>query len=97
MKHQIDITTLSRLALLDLDETEKTKLTNSLEEILGFFDDLQSLNTENVEPLFNINEETTFLREDAVKRLVGRDEVLASAPQQSDHCYRINRVLGKES
>ncbi|NCN41941.1 Asp-tRNA(Asn)/Glu-tRNA(Gln) amidotransferase subunit GatC [bacterium] len=96
MAQEFDIDILSKLAMLELQDDEKASLENSLNEILKFFEKLQTVDTNSVEPLFNINEESSIIRKDEVERIVTRDEVLRSAPQRSDDCYRINRVVGKE-
>ena len=97
MSVDVDIDALSKLAMLDLDENEKSALKDSLHHILDHFNKLQNVETQGVSPLYNINEEVSVIRKDEVERKITKEEVLASAPQESDGCYKILRIMGKDS
>ncbi len=47
----IDIDYVAKLARLDLAEDEKTRLSAQLDDILGYFDTLNAVNVEAVEPM----------------------------------------------
>lgn len=91
----IDIAVLQRLAALDLPEQESRELRSTLMKILDAFEALQDVDTEGVEPLYNINESQFALREDKVEQSLTRDEVLRSAPLVSDGSYKLRRMLVK--
>lgn len=91
----IDIDVLQRLAALDLPEEEGQELRASLTKILNAFEALQEVETDGVEPLYNINEAQSSLREDQADQLLTRDEVLRSAPLVSNDSYKLRRMLVK--
>ena len=66
---QIDDTLILRLenlARLELSAAERTKMQGSLTDILTMVEQLNTLDTEGVEPLIYINEDVNVWREDTV-------------------------------
>jgi aspartyl-tRNA(Asn)/glutamyl-tRNA(Gln) amidotransferase subunit C len=84
---------LENLSRLELSETERDKLAGSLNDILKMVDKLNELNTEGVEPLVYINEDTTILREDVVKNQVTRQDALKNAPDHNGTYFKVPKVI----
>ena len=57
---------LAKLSQLEFDADNKAKMEDDLNKILAFVDKLNEVDTDNVEPLIYLNEETNKLREDKV-------------------------------
>lgn len=57
---------LSDLAKLEFTTEEKERLKNDLSRITGFFEKLNELDTDNVEPLIFMTDEVNVLRNDEV-------------------------------
>lgn len=93
---QIDeklISRLENLARLELSDEERTKITGDLNEILKMVGKLEELNTENVEPLVYINDETTSPRTDAVKNQVSNEDALKNAPAKKEPYFKVPKVI----
>ena len=60
---QIDIDYVAKLARLDMSEEEKSKLGAQLDDILGYFDKLKSVDVEGVEPMAHAHRVTNVWRE----------------------------------
>ena len=60
------IETISYLARLKIDQSDKENIVKDLDKIIDFIGQLQEINTEKVEPLSNPLEMTAKTREDAV-------------------------------
>ena len=57
----IDIDYVAKLARLDMTEEEKSKLGAQLDDILGYFDKLNSVDVEGVEPMAHAHRVTLSL------------------------------------
>ncbi len=93
---QIDSTLISRLeklARLQLDDTERAKLTGDLQRILDMVDKLQELDTEGVEPLVYLNENAHALREDGIANQLTQAEALQNAPKHDGQFFRVPKVI----
>lgn len=81
------------LARLELTEAEHADVAPKLEAILGMFDTLKAINTDNVEPLANVSGQALALREDAVTDGNCRDKVLANAPDETQGFFSVPKVV----
>ena len=84
---------LENLARLELSETERVKLTGSLNDILQMVDKLNELNTEGVEPLVYINEDVNVWREDVVNHQLDRRDALKNAPDSDGTFFKVPKVI----
>ncbi len=77
---QVDhVATLARLALSD---AEKQAMGESLAQILAHFEELEGLDTSDVEPTAQVIPLPNVLREDVVEPSLPAADVLANAPRQ---------------
>jgi aspartyl-tRNA(Asn)/glutamyl-tRNA(Gln) amidotransferase subunit C len=81
---KIDIDHVAKLANLPITEAEKTKFQPQLEKIVEFIEKLSELDTENVEPTFQVTGKVNELRADEPRGLLSQAEVLQNAPQKED-------------
>ena len=61
------IDNLSELSKLNFDQKQSQQIKFDLEKMLEFVNTISQINTDNVEPLVYVNEETKLLRKDEVK------------------------------
>lgn len=72
---------LAELSSLRLDTQELNEITNDLEQILGYVDQLAELNTDGVEPTYQVTGLENVGRDDiAEASLVSREILLDLAP-----------------
>lgn len=84
---------IANLSKLSFDEKELESFTAQFNEILSFFEKLNELDTENVEPLPQpINRENVF-REDNVLSSVDREKALKNAPDGNDQFFKVPKVI----
>ena len=81
----IDNETVKRVAFLsrlkvDDDKIEATK--EEFNKILNWIEELNEINTDNVEPLISVNDTTLRLREDKVSDGNYQEAVLKNAPDK---------------
>ncbi len=81
---------LARLALTDEDVDQYQ---HSLSSVLTLVEQMQSVNTDGVEPLSNPLEMTQRLREDIVTEENRRDAFLANAAQTEAGLFLVPKVI----
>jgi len=86
---------LAKLSQLDFNEDAKSKMEADLNKILNFVDELNTLNTDDVEPLVYINEEVNKLREDKVGQHLSKEKALKNAPSKDSDYFKVPTVLKK--
>ncbi|MBI5166177.1 MAG: Asp-tRNA(Asn)/Glu-tRNA(Gln) amidotransferase subunit GatC [candidate division NC10 bacterium] len=84
---------VARLARLELTEEEKERFTRELNSILTYFDKLNELNTEDVEPTSHVIPIVNVFREDEVRPSYPREEVLSNAPEEEEAFFKVPRIL----
>ena len=84
---------VAHLSRLDLSAEEKEKFRHQLDSILQYVEKLNELDTENVEPLVHAAERYNVFRKDAVGESLTRQEALSNAPQQSEGCFKVPRII----
>ena len=84
---------LARLARLSLSDEERRLFARQLEEVLGYAESLQALDTEAVEPMSHART-VAALRDDVPVAGLSREEALGSAPDAEAGLFRVPRVLG---
>lgn len=89
----IDIKHLCRLAQLALNETEHQAVRGDLERIIAMVDQMQAMDTEDVEPLAHPLEADQRLRPDEITEVVDRDRYQRGAPATRDGLYLVPRVV----
>ncbi|MEI8192983.1 MAG: Asp-tRNA(Asn)/Glu-tRNA(Gln) amidotransferase subunit GatC [Flavobacteriia bacterium] len=88
---------LSHLAKLEFKGDQRDALKKDLEKIIGFMDQLNGLDTSEVEPLIFMSEEINRYRKDEIERSITHDEALRNAPKKDSDFFRIPKVRGKHS
>ena len=90
---KIDALHVARLARLGLSEEEKKIFAQQLSAILDFADNLKKINTEGVLPTSHAIPVKNIFREDKVIPCENADDILANAPDEENHMFRVPRIL----
>jgi len=84
---------VARLARLEITDKETEKFTAQLNDILGYIDKLNELNTEGVEPMTHAIAVTNAFREDKIVESIGTEKSLANAPDGRGEFFRVPKVI----
>ena len=84
---------LMRLSALTLDEEARARLALDLDRIVGLIDEMQSVDTEGVEPLAHPLDSVQPLRPDRADARVDRATLQRGAPATRDGLYLVPRVV----
>jgi aspartyl-tRNA(Asn)/glutamyl-tRNA(Gln) amidotransferase subunit C len=89
-----DILHLSDLSDFSLSEDEITKLGNDLEGIIKYISQLDELNTDDVEPTYQVFEMENVWRDDEIlPQDASREQLLALTKEEKDNQIKVPKVL----
>ena len=88
-----DIKTVASLSRLRIREEEKADVLFQLNKILTYVENLQTLDTTNIEPTTYALPMQNVFRADEVKLSIDRDLALSNAPLKEDGYFKVPRVL----
>ncbi len=84
---------VAKLARLELPEAELPRMTEQLNSILGYVDQLQAVNTDGVEPLAHPLPVQNVFRDDEPRPSLPVDESLQNAPTRSGDYFGVPAVF----
>ena len=87
------VTTISYLSRLKIDDKKEEKIIKDLDNIIEFVDQLDDIDTSNIEPLTNPLEKTAKTRADEVTAKNLKDELLEIAPSSNEDYFLVPRVV----
>lgn len=89
-----DVRHLAQLSSLQLSDSEIDGLQTDIDAILKYVEQLDELDTEGVEPTYQVTDLENVWRDDRVEQYaVGREQLLALSPAVSDHQVKVPKVL----
>lgn len=89
-----DVLNLAQLSMIQLGDDEAERLTHDIAEILAYVDMLGELNTQGVEPTYQLNNRQNVFRPDTVNQgVVTRGELLELAPETLENQVKVPKVL----
>ena len=85
---------IAKLARLNLTSDEIEKYTRELTVILTYIDQLQSVNTDGVEPQNQFVTAENVFREDIPAKSLPRSDALRNAPDHDEEYFHVPKVIG---
>jgi len=86
---------LANLAKLKFDETEKLQIKNDLQNMIGFIEKMNDLDTSNVEPLLHMTANVNMWREDVITGSITNDEAMQNASNKNAPFFIVPKVIIK--
>ncbi|MEC1524381.1 Asp-tRNA(Asn)/Glu-tRNA(Gln) amidotransferase subunit GatC [Neobacillus niacini] len=86
------VANLARLAITE-DETER--FTKQLDAIITFAEQLNELDTTNVEPTYHVLDMKNVFREDIKEKGLPIEEVLKNAPEHQEGQIKVPAIIGE--
>lgn len=84
---------VAHLARLDLKPEEAEQFTGQLDEILGYIEKLQELDTTGIEPTSHAIPIVNAFREDEVKESYDQDTALKNAPSEENGFFKVPKII----
>ena len=86
---------IANLARLKFNSEEKEDIKKDLQQMIGFIDKLDELDTTGIEPLLHMSENVNVLREDEVGGTISREEAFRNAPLHDEQFFKVPKVIRK--
>ena len=84
---------VSKLAKIRINEREEKKLIEELNNILGWVDELKKVDTEKIEPMLSVFNESMVMRRDEVFSETSDELVLKNAPESKSGFFVVPKVV----
>lgn len=84
---------VARLARLALNATEIDALTGQMDQLLGYVEKLNELDTDGIAPTSHAVPMENAFRDDVVTDSIGLERALQNAPQSEDGCFIVPKVI----
>jgi aspartyl-tRNA(Asn)/glutamyl-tRNA(Gln) amidotransferase subunit C len=88
-----DVIRTAALARVRLTATEVDEMTNTLDKVFQYIDQLHELDTSGVEPLHHVLDMYNVMDDDIPRPCFAREEALAGAPDRTAEYFRLPRVV----
>ncbi|MFP4589398.1 MAG: Asp-tRNA(Asn)/Glu-tRNA(Gln) amidotransferase subunit GatC [Candidatus Bipolaricaulota bacterium] len=88
---------IEKLAQLRLTSEERENMKEELGQILDYFEKLEELDTQDVDPLMHILDVENVLREDELEEPISQERALENAPQAARGFFEVPKVVDKNS
>ena len=84
---------ISKLSRIASNEQFEDSMIKDLNSILTFVEQLNGLNIKNIEPLSSVVEQKLFQREDVVKIMNEKKDVLKNSPHKNENYFVVPKVI----
>lgn len=84
---------IAHLARLEFDESSAEKMSQDMSQILDWVEQLNELDTTNIEPLTTMSSEVNVMREDKAGKHLSHEAGLKNAPKKDSDYFRVPKVL----
>ena len=88
-----DVKKIARLARLNLEEKDLSEIKNDLNTIIGYFGQLDELDTENVEPMHHVLNVKNVWRDDKSSSKDKSKEIIDNGPLTENNYFKVPRIL----
>ena len=90
-----DVLKIANLARLHVNDEEIAKYTEQMNLILEYMEQLNQVNTADVEPLSHPLDLKNIFREDKVQPSLPVEDALRNAPDKSGNYFKVPKVINK--
>ena len=87
-----DVEHVAKLARLELTEEEKEKYAGQLGDVLKYVEQMNEVDTSNVEPMAHAIDFVNVVREDEVKYEQTKEELLMNAPDEENGFFKVPKI-----
>jgi aspartyl-tRNA(Asn)/glutamyl-tRNA(Gln) amidotransferase subunit C len=84
---------VANLARLEITEEEAEMFTDNLTAIISFAEQLNELDTDEIEPTTHVLDLKNVMRKDEPRQWITREEALKNAPDHKDGQFRVPSIL----
>jgi len=87
-----DVEHVAKLARLNLTEEEKEKFTRQLGDVLKYVEQMNEVDTTDVEPMAHSIDFVNVMREDKVVYEQNKETLMQNAPQEENGFFKVPKI-----
>ena len=91
-----EVRKVAKLARLSITEAEEEAFTTQLNDILGYFEQLNELDTTDIPPTTRAIETSNITRADKLAPFPYKEELLQAAPEQQGEFFRVPKIISSD-
>jgi aspartyl-tRNA(Asn)/glutamyl-tRNA(Gln) amidotransferase subunit C len=84
---------VANLARIKIQEAEEETLKSELNNILGWIEELKKVDTQNVEPMLSVFNESMYMRDDKSETKYSNKSILENAPEKKSGFFVVPKVI----
>ena len=84
---------IAKLAKIAISDEQKPLIKEQLNNIVNWFDKLNEVNVDNIEPLINVNEMSLTMNDDEIIQHNNISDILKNAPQAKYDYFTVPKVI----
>ncbi len=88
-----DIVKISNLCKIKVLPEEKNNLINQISKVIDWVEQLNKVNTDNIEPLVNVNQNSIVLNKDRISDGNIAEDILKNAPDAKYEYFAVPKVI----
>jgi len=88
-----DVEHIGWLARLKIDEEQLEGYARQLNSVLDYFQQLDEVDTQDVEPTYHILDMNNVFRDDKTTKSMSQDEAIANAPKKQKGYFKAPRII----
>jgi aspartyl-tRNA(Asn)/glutamyl-tRNA(Gln) amidotransferase subunit C len=88
-----DVEHISWLACIKIDGNEEDEFIDQFNSILEYFQQLDNVDVETIEPTFRVVDLANIFREDETQRSLSQEESLRNSPRQEAGYFKSPRIV----
>lgn len=90
---KIDISHIAKLANLQISSNEKVKLEKQLDETVEYVEELNEVNTKDVEPTSQVTGLENVTRKDETKPSLSQNQALSNAKSKHNGFFKVDAIF----
>ena len=87
-----DVRHVAKLARLELTEEETEKYSKQLGDILKYVEQMNEVDTTNVEPLSHVVDFNNVMREDEISYDCTKEQLMMNAPEEENGFFKVPKI-----
>lgn len=88
-----DVVHIANIAMLKFQEEEIDVFTEKFSQVISFVETIKEVNTDNVEPTFQVSDDAWALKDYEDNEVLTREEVLQNTVEQQYGYFKILKVV----
>lgn len=93
---KINVTNIAKLANLPLNDEEIKKFGTQLDSTVSYIDQLNEIDTKNIEPTSHVTGLENVTREDIARESLTQDQALSNTKELHNGLFKVKGILDNE-